>query len=75
MLEAPIASDKNYLISWRLRAGDEVYRADGSYDVGEAVSSVYHPQGMYNLTIEGARTCSVGLGQRLVHTACPGRGV
>jgi hypothetical protein len=66
-------ADGEWVPAVNLRVGDEVYRADGSYGLVEAISFAYRPQGMYNLTVEGAHTYFVGGGQWLVHNACPSK--
>jgi hypothetical protein len=63
-------ADGEWVPAANLRVGDEVYRADGSYGIVEAISFVYRRQGMYNLTVEGAHTYFVGDGQWLVHNHC-----
>lgn len=49
--------------------GERVRKLDGSYGTVNALKSVHKPQGMYNLTVEGAHTFFVGDGQWLVHNA------
>ena len=47
----------------QLQFGDLVRRADSSYGMVEAITFVYQPQPMYNLTVASAHTCFVGDGQ------------
>ena len=51
----------------QLQFGDLVRRADGRYGMVEAITFVYQPQPMYNLTVDTAHTYFVGDGQWLVH--------
>jgi len=53
----------------QLQVGDLVRRADSSYGMVEAITFVYQPQPMYNLTVATAHTYFVGEGQWLVHNA------
>ena len=53
----------------QLQFGDLVRRADSSYGMVEAITFVYQPQPMYNLTVATAHTYFVGVGQWLVHNA------
>jgi hypothetical protein len=50
-----------------LQAGDRIRRADGSDGTVEAVTFVYAPQPMYNLTVATAHTYFIGDGEWLVH--------
>ncbi len=44
--------------------GERVRKLDGSYGTVNALKSVHKPQGMYNLTVEGAHTFFVYSGPR-----------
>ena len=50
-----------------LRAGDRVWKADGTSGVVQSVAVAPVPQRMYNLTVAEAHTFFVGDGQWLVH--------
>jgi hypothetical protein len=67
------AADGEWIAAANLDVGDEVYQVDGSYGTVETMSFVYRPQGMYNLTVEGAHTYFVGDEQWLVHNGCASR--
>jgi hypothetical protein len=51
-------------------AGDHIRKADGSYDVVEAVLRYYRLQPMFNLTVDEAHTYFVGQQAWLVHNEC-----
>lgn len=57
----------------KLRVGDSIRRADGSYGVVAAVDQAAHPQVMYNLSVATAHTFFVGDVGWLVHNARPER--
>ena len=54
-----------------LRAGDRVWKADGTSGVVQSVAVAPVPQRMYNLTVAEAHTFFVGDGQWLVHNCNP----
>ncbi len=60
----------NWVASGNFQTGDQVQKANGSYGIVEAITFVYDPQPMYNLTVAFAHTYFVGDGQWLVHNGC-----
>jgi hypothetical protein len=56
-----------WVAAGELQVGDWVRDANGSYGMVEAITFVYQPQPMYNLTVDVAHTYFVGDGQWLVH--------
>jgi hypothetical protein len=61
---------EEWIPAGQLQVGDLVRRADGRYGMVEAITFVYQPQPMYNLTVAAAHTYFVGDGQWLVHNVC-----
>lgn len=59
-----------WVAAGELHAGNEIYKADGSYGVVENVAFVYQLQPMYNLTVATAHTYFVGQDRLLVHNVC-----
>jgi hypothetical protein len=63
---------EEWIPAGQLQVGDLVRRADGRYGMVEAITFVYQPQPMYNLTVDTAHTYFVGDGQWLVHNCRTG---
>ena len=59
-----------WLPAGELQVGDTIDTAQGGTGIVEAISFVYAPQPMYNLTVATAHTYFVGDGQWLVHNSC-----
>jgi hypothetical protein len=63
-----------WLPAGELQVGDTIHTAQGGTGIVQAITFVYQPQPMYNLTVATAHTYFVGNGQWLVHNRCPWRG-
>src|SRR5206468_2615195 len=62
--------DCSWVPAGSLWVGAEVWEADGSFGVVQAVVVAAQPQVMYNLTVAEAHTFFVGPEQVLVHNSC-----
>ena len=61
----------DWLPAAALQVGDEIRQADWDSGTVETITFIASPQTMYNFTVATAHTYFVGVGQWLVHNACP----